>query len=522
MTSNNIKKLRSGDYASFVLAVTLVFCLMFNIPYYASIFDGIGLITWAVALSLLECLIFFYIIALNRIVFIILGAITFFLVACFSYYMLVYDVTLSVWLIRVIVVADPREFSGFLDIKAILWCTLSMVVFAFFARLRFKTHKTTAIKTVIHILILALTVVGARAAEPRQMKRNVPMPYVYFEHIYHYGLEEYKIRHFLKNKHQITDDAEFSINTTDDLTVVLMIGESMRGDHLSINGYGKPTTPNIADSGAFSFAKAFSCMTLTSHSITCMFTRATAQTWDRSLKETSFISIFNLLGFSTNWISNQGRIGHDTWVGSIASEAQFVSFCEDGKSVNDTCMLPALDEVLSEQGRPKLIIMHLYGSHLRYDERYGKEFEVFTPVCDKTLAFAECNGEKLNNAYDNSILATDSFYKDVTDKLKDKNALLFFISDHGEPLGENGIRTRGDNNVPASRDIPFIVWMSDRFKAEHPVIVDTIAGNLSKAVSHDNLIYSILDCTGVKSTFIDQNYSICNPDLAPYPDPFAK
>ncbi len=104
--------------------------------------------------------------------------------------------------------------------------------------------------------------------------------------------------------------------------------------------------------------------------------------------------------------------------------------------------------------------------------------------------------------------------------LKDRNALVFYVSDHGEPLGENGIRTRGDEKVFEARSIPFIVWMSDSFRAANPHVYETIQANLNVPVSHNNLIYSILDCAGIQSDFITDGFSICSPNLLPHIDTF--
>ncbi len=521
--------LRKQKYVVFVAVLSLVFSLLYNIPYYATVLKGnIPVTTFAVILGTAECLILWYLLALNRWVFLVTGVITFILAASFSYYMVAYKTMISVGLIRVIVLADPREVSAFFEPGAVLWVLLALLIFAFFFAWRIRLENKPKPRTAAAlVVILSLAVVACRAVEPKAIKRHVAMPYVYFEHIYHYFLEARRVNSFLQNKTDIGREYNFTFdNKSDPMTIVMVIGESLRGDHLEINGYPRPTTPNMAASGAYSFPKALSCRALTSHAVACMMTRGTAGNWELSLKETSFISVFRKLGFSTYWISNQGRLGHDTWVGSIATEAENIHFCDDTRAVGvkseDQCMLPLIGQALEDPNPHKLMIVHTYGNHARYDERYGPEFEKFTPVCDKSKPMSECSGEELINIYDNSVLAVDDFYNSLVGLMKDRDVMMIYTSDHGEPLGENGVRTRGDNNnrLLTERDVPFVVWMSDGMKAEHPEIENAVKGNIGKPVSHDYLIYSALSCAGVKSGFIDEKLSICSPDMEPYADPY--
>ena len=81
----------------------------------------------------------------------------------------------------------------------------------------------------------------------------------------------------------------------------------------------------------------------------------------------------------------------------------------------------------------KLIILHTIGSHWWYNLHYTKEYEVYKPVL-KSKIIAYCTDEEIRNSYDNTILYTDYILSEIIDKLKDKNAVLIFVSDHGDAL----------------------------------------------------------------------------------------
>ena len=51
------------------------------------------------------------------------------------------------------------------------------------------------------------------------------------------------------------------------------------------------------------------------------------------------------------------------------------------------------------------IVLHTYGSHFNYHERYPAEFRIYTP--DKAEGIRQSYKKELRNAYDNAIRYTD-------------------------------------------------------------------------------------------------------------------
>src|SRR6202008_4924655 len=49
-----------------------------------------------------------------------------------------------------------------------------------------------------------------------------------------------------------------------------------------------------------------------------------------------------------------------------------------------------------------------------------------------------CGDAALVNEYDNSILYTDYFLHEVIERLTARHALMLYVSDHGESLGDEG------------------------------------------------------------------------------------
>jgi arylsulfatase A-like enzyme len=124
-----------------------------------------------------------------------------------------------------------------------------------------------------------------------------------------------------------------------------------------------------------------------------------------------------------------------------------------------------------------------------------KTFEVFTPACpdvprldlativddytrrskrkeihrEKSLARKCSQKGGLINAYDNSIVYTDWFLTQLIDRLKHRNALLVYASDHGEYLGEkNRYGHLYKNPAPEIQRVPMLWWASGYMDRREP------------------------------------------------------
>lgn len=69
----------------------------------------------------------------------------------------------------------------------------------------------------------------------------------------------------------IGEDATVPDSDLDRELIVLVIGEAVRADHFSLNGYGRETNPFLQQEDVISFKNMYSCGTSTSYSVPCMF-----------------------------------------------------------------------------------------------------------------------------------------------------------------------------------------------------------------------------------------------------------
>jgi glucan phosphoethanolaminetransferase (alkaline phosphatase superfamily) len=360
--------------------------------------------------------------------------------------------------------------------------------------------------------ILACLVVSAAVNLAFEIPKALPFNLV--NHTVSYAVERHRLQRLADHKMDITA-LGFS-REDEDLTLVLVIGESARSDHFHANGYHRQTTPRVEELGALAYKDVLACGISTRTAVPCMLTRATPRTMEVASRERSFISVFRRAGFHTAWISNQKFLGKaNTLVSSIAREAEAVVF--NNKQADNVYMklldedlLDPLREALGHPNPRKLIVLHTVGSHWLYDNHYPEAFRVFMPVCTERSQ-RSCSLEEVVNAYDNSILYTDLFLSEVIRAVAGARSLVFYVSDHGESLGEKRRYGHGQGeDLPEQRLVPMLVWSSPAYGKAFPGRVNAMGDHLGKSLTHDHLFHSVLDCAGFSSAVVDWGLSICS------------
>ena len=243
---------------------------------------------------------------------------------------------------------------------------------------------------------------------------------------------------------------------------VLVVGESLRADHLQINGYPRDTTPHLAQaSNLVSLRDFVSAASVTRQAVPPLFTRRLPQVEGLFKPEPSVLKAFKEAGFKTYWFTTQAPFGKDdagiSMVLAQADEVRSVSPEGWRPGVYDGDLLPWVDEVLARQDEPRqLIVLHTRGSHAQYSLRYPPEFEKFRPAAPAGEAVDPWDPAQLStlhNAYDNSVLYTDWFVSQVMQRVEHTTGQagqgwLMFVSDHGETLFD-GTCGRASHGFPS-------------------------------------------------------------------------
>lgn len=305
---------------------------------------------------------------------------------------------------------------------------------------------------------------------------------------------------------QFSFDAKSKNAKNQEETYVLVIGETARYSNFHINNYHRKTTPNLDTiSNLLSYSNVYSNANITSFSIPMIITRAKPENRLLQNKEKSILDVFKEAGFYTAWLSNQST--EYPTISRLRNSADlFISrqFNVNIRGFYDEEILPDFENALDVNNNKKFIVIHSLGSHFRYTNRYPEEFEKFKPVM-KGFGYNDFDyqhKEEIINSYDNSILYTDFFLSQIINKLNksNKNAILLYLSDHGENLfdDENKFIGHGSTN-PSKHEYhtPYFIWYSDSYKQNNPKKIAQLKKNLHVAASSTSTFYTLLDLANI-------------------------
>ncbi len=296
--------------------------------------------------------------------------------------------------------------------------------------------------------------------------------------------------------------------------IIFVVGETGRADRFSLNGYHRETNPLLKKESVISYSDFWSCGTSTAVSVPCMFSIYNSSEFDiqKGQYTENVLDVLKHAGVKLLWLDNNSsskgvanRIDYENY-----KNPEINSECD--KECRDIGMLKNLQSYIdAHQQEDMLIVLHQMGQHgPAYYKRYPENFEKFTPVC-KTNQLEDCSNEELNNAYDNAILYTDYFLSEVIQLLKKNNeyeTAMFYVSDHGESLGENGLYLHGLPNFIApdvQRHVPAIIWVGENMKDIN------FSANVAKKdqhYSHDNIFHTLLGLFEIESEAYDSSMDL--------------
>jgi len=315
---------------------------------------------------------------------------------------------------------------------------------------------------------------------------------------------------------QIGLDATINAQDNSKRLVILVLGETARADRFSLNGYERKTNPFLEQESVITFSNMTSCGTDTALSVPCMFSHLTREQYSHAKGKnmSNVLDVINHAGVEVLWRDNNSDSK------GVADRIDFEDFRDENKNpicdpeCRDEGMLIGLQDYINERSEKDiLVVLHTMGSHgPAYHKRYPEAFEVFTPAC-LTNQLNECSDKQINNAYDNTIVYADYVMAKTLELLKnnasDRDTAMFYISDHGESLGEKGVYLHGMPYFMAPQEqihVPAIMWFDKRFG--EAVNAEALGSTVNLTLSHDNLFHTLLGMMRVSTNVYDQNLDI--------------
>lgn len=312
--------------------------------------------------------------------------------------------------------------------------------------------------------------------------------------------------------------------------IILVIGESFSKYHSNLYNY-KHNTNNLLinevnKNNLFIFRDIITPYNATSYVMQQIFTFKN-QDSDIYWAETPlFTKFFKESGYIVSFFSNQElkNNNEDIW----ATPNHFLVADQTRKyCITNTNLYKYrwdLDLISEYKSRIKhapnesfLSIFHLNGQHIGYEGKYPSNEKGFSVEDYQYRTDLTHSQREMVAHYDNATAYNDRVIASIIDLYRDQDAIIIYLSDHGEEIHDyrNFIgRTPTAKLTPEickyQFEIPFMIWMSDIYKENHPDVVKQVESSLDKPFMIDDLPHLMLDIAGIDCEWFDPTRSLIN------------
>jgi lipid A ethanolaminephosphotransferase len=459
------------------------------------------------------------------------------------YYMMSYGVVIDSTMMLNVLQTDPRETRDLLSFKLLLTVLVVAglpIVWLWrqdVQRLVWPVQTWRNLVFLIANLALIVLVIGLSFQTfSSNMRNHTHLRYLINPLNSVYALVDLAIKPLRKGPMPLTklgEDAKLGTSYTlpgnKPPLMVLVVGETARVGNFGINGYLRPTTPELATlmstERMSSLRNVYSCGTSTATSLPCMFSHLGKDAFEKGHSNSeNLVDLLQRAGMAVLWIDNQsGCKGLCDRIPDVTTSAlKSPQLCPHGECF-DAIMLQDLDARIASlpaerRAKGVVVIMHQMGSHgPAYFKRVPSEFNKFTPGCDSN-ALQDCTQAQVTNSYDNTIAYTDRFLVSTIKWLKTKEntaqAAMIYVADHGESLGENNIYLHGLPYAIApdvQKRVPWITWVSGSFAARSKLDMGCLLSHANERITHDNYFHSVLGLLDIRTSVYQRALNIYAP-----------
>lgn len=405
----------------------------------------------------------------------------------------------------------PMAISAAIYLPCILWSIYSVVrKLGTSDKLRIVSRKLGLASLAVGIIFTAITMLAHGNYNPAR-------------HLYPFNV----ISNIVTALHRTYQSANyhdtsagFRYNSIDthsedaDEIYVLVIGETSRAINWELFGYDRPTNPRLSHrNDLITFPRAISQSNTTHKCVPMMLTHTTPLSFDSIMYRKSIIAAFNEAGYRTAVYSNQAK--NHSYTQYFSEEADDVKYLEDDLHYDQNLVKLLKDNLKDNSSKKRFIILHTYGSHFNYNERYPDSLSYFKP--DNASQANIKHRNQLLNAYDNAIRYTDRVLDDIISTLESTGAkaVMIYTSDHGEDIfDDERERFLHASPVPTyyQLHVPMLVWTSREYDASYPQIRESLTSNKEMYVAPSQAVFhTLLEASGIATPYFDAAQSIASP-----------
>lgn len=290
--------------------------------------------------------------------------------------------------------------------------------------------------------------------------------------------------------------------------VIVVIGESFSKYHCSLYGYKKQTYPFLEarkDGGEVVVMNdAVAIGDATHRNMLAIFSLGDGNsTFSFS---PLFPVCFRKAGYKTVMYDNQYFLGHGiTFLSDEKLSDILFNYRNDRGYEYDEEMI----KTIKKENKPALYVIHLWGQHYAYENRYPKEFAFFS-----AQDYDDDSHASIIAHYDNACLYNDHAINQIIKLFEKDDAIVVYFSDHGEEVYELGYMGHGTStstkDIRYQLAVPFIIWTSELFKNRHSKVYESLSKSENVPIMTQDVGHLLLDIANIQTEVFQPERSFIN------------
>ena len=325
---------------------------------------------------------------------------------------------------------------------------------------------------------------------PPRMYKVMEYPWFYFNDLKMYNKNRAEYSKRLHERLSVIDNRSCFPGK-----YVVAIGESCNRNYMGCYGYSKNTTPfqssMLNDEGFFLFKHPYSCHVQTQRVLLLLLTSLNQYNGKgyEIADATSLIDIAKWYQYQTSWVSGQEKISVSvSTLSPLAESADHVYFSPEPMPYRDLDVLRHLEDGRILDADRSLTFIHMNGNHYPYDLSFPPDTQFDEP--DLSL-------------YEQSISFNDRMLSKLFALAQAHDVDVFlFVSDHSDAVS---VRLGHDPRfyLQEMAEIPMWVYLSERYRKEHPEIAERLRVATGQVVTNDLCFDLLLELMGMENDFVD-------------------
>ena len=352
-----------------------------------------------------------------------------------------------------------------------------------------------------------------RMSEDRHVLRDQIFPINAFYNMGVCASEFRKVSHFSET----SDGFSFEAIRTDSVAgreiYVYIIGEASRAMNWQLYGYERETTPELMRTDSLVVFRNI-LTKATRHTRACQCSCRLSQ----PTSTTNFIDakgcrpLFNEVGFDTWFISNQSPQG--AMIDRLVHDTKHIVYLESPRHAT----VARNDATLHRESRSRKIffMLHCYGSHFSYHQRYPREFARFLPDDDVAISAARRKTAQCLRQF-NPLYRPFSGQNHRLSEFARPDDLRFALlrRSRRRPLRRHTrtlpARLSHNNGLPTLCGL--VGWVLTEIPAHIPAKVAAAKANAHGASTTHMMFHTIADIASIESDYLDRSVSLVSSEF---------